>query len=93
MLPPPSPTSRQADWCGPCKMIAPKIETLAQTMAKEDKPITFHKVDVDDVRALAQRLGISAMPTFHAYKGKELVGEVVGAVYPKVQELVAKALE
>jgi thioredoxin 1 len=49
-----------ADWCGPCKRIAPIIEELA----KENAGVFFCKVNVDDNEKLTQELDISAMPTF-----------------------------
>lgn len=59
----------------------------------EKEPITFHSVDVDGVPGLAKRLNIAAMPTFHIYKGTELVSEVVGADYPKIVALVEGAVK
>ena len=49
-----------ATWCGPCKMIAPKIEQMAGSMAN----VVFLKVDVDEAEDVAQEYNISAMPTF-----------------------------
>uniref|UniRef100_A0A8W8L3T6 Thioredoxin n=1 Tax=Magallana gigas TaxID=29159 RepID=A0A8W8L3T6_MAGGI len=53
-----------ATWCGPCKMIAPKIEE----MEKEYSGVVFIKVDVDENEETAAACEISAMPTFHIYK-------------------------
>lgn len=80
-----------AEWCGPCKAIAPRIEKLAESL--EGKPIEFVKVDVDKLSELAKRLKISAMPTFHLYKGGALVEEVIGADYEKISNLVAANVE
>merc|ERR1712223_1496403 len=49
-----------ATWCGPCKMIAPKIEQMAGEMVN----VVFLKVDVDEAEDVAQEYNISAMPTF-----------------------------
>ena len=64
-----------AEWCGPCKMIAPAIEKLA----KEYPQVIFAKVDVDELPDLAQAAGIQAMPTFKAYRNAKEVGIVRGA--------------
>jgi thioredoxin 1 len=61
-----------ADWCPPCKAIAPIFETLA---AKHGKPgyLAFAKVNVDQVQAVAQTYRITAMPTFLFFKeGKQV---------------------
>ena len=64
-----------ATWCGPCKVIAPKVVKFSE----EYPQAKFYKVDVDEVSDVAQELGIRAMPTFLLFKNGEKVGEVVGA--------------
>ncbi|KIW01855.1 thioredoxin [Verruconis gallopava] len=64
-----------ATWCGPCKMIAPKVVEFS----KEYTNVRFYKIDVDEVPDVAQELGIRAMPTFLLFKDGEKVEEVVGA--------------
>lgn len=76
---------------GPCKAIAPKIDELAASLT--DKPIEFIKVDVDKLPQLSRTLAISAMPTFKLFHGKDVLGEVVGASYPKIDALVKTGLE
>ena len=58
-----------ATWCGPCKMIAPKIEEWASEMDN----VVFVKIDVDENEEAAQEYNISAMPTFILIKNKEKV--------------------
>ena len=58
-----------ATWCGPCKMIAPKIEQMAGEMAN----VVFLKVDVDEAEDVAQEYNISAMPTFVFLKNGQKV--------------------
>ncbi len=58
-----------ATWCGPCKMISPKIEEMEAEM----KNVVFLKVDVDESEDAAQEYGISAMPTFILIKNKNKV--------------------
>lgn len=64
-----------ADWCGPCKAIAPFIEQMAQKYPG----VRFLKVDVDAAKEIAQAKRISAMPTFHFYAKGQLVEEMKGA--------------
>jgi thioredoxin 1 len=71
-----------AEWCGPCKAIAPKIEEFS-TIYPAAK---FYKVDVDKVPDVAQELGIRAMPTFMFFKEGEKITEVVGANPHAIEE-------
>merc|ERR1712038_795365 len=75
-----------ATWCGPCRMVAPKIEA----MSAEFPEVAFHKVDVDENDEAAQDAGIKAMPTFKLYKAGKEVAELVGANADKLKELVQK---
>ncbi|KAI8880809.1 thioredoxin [Backusella circina FSU 941] len=64
-----------ASWCGPCKLIAPKLKKFAE----EHTNIVFAKVDVDDVADVAAEYAIRAMPTLLYFKNGAKVDEVVGA--------------
>merc|ERR1712047_194619 len=75
-----------AEWCGPCKMIAPKIEELSS----QKSDVVFVKVDVDDNEEAAAQYNISAMPTFIFIKNKEKVDDMMGANYEKLKEMVEK---
>nr|AAV73827.1 thioredoxin [Azumapecten farreri] len=75
-----------ADWCGPCKQIAPAIEELA----KANTDVIFRKVNVDENDETAQACEISAMPTFRFYKSGQTVDEVVGANKGKIEEYIVK---
>jgi len=72
-----------ATWCGPCKMIAPKLEEWEKTYEAD---VVFVKVDVDDNGETAEACGISAMPTIKFYKGGAEVSEVVGANTGKIED-------
>ncbi len=65
-----------AVWCGPCRMVAPVMEKLAEEY--EGRAI-LAKVDVDSNRGLAMRYGIQAIPTILFFKNGEVVDRIVGA--------------
>ncbi|KAK3681496.1 thioredoxin trx1 [Vermiconidia calcicola] len=64
-----------ATWCGPCKVIAPKVVQFSDSYPDA----RFYKLDVDEVPEVAQELSVRAMPTFMLFKDGNKVGEVVGA--------------
>ena len=76
-----------ADWCGPCKIIAPIVEELAD---EYDGQISFAKVDVDSNPQSATQYGVRSIPTLLIFKNGKPVDQVVGAV-PK--EELKKRLE
>jgi thioredoxin 1 len=80
-----------ATWCGPCKMIAPKVSAMSQEEKYKDS-VDFYKIDVDEVPDVAQELGIRAMPTFLLFKDGEKVEEVVGANERAIRAAVDKYL-
>lgn len=63
-----------ATWCGPCKMIAPIIEEIAE----ENGDIVVGKVNVDEEMELAVRFGISSIPTLLILEGGTVVGKGIG---------------
>ena len=63
-----------ADWCGPCKMIAPYVEQVAE----EYPYITVGKIDVDAQRELALQFGISSIPTLIVMEGGKPVAQALG---------------
>ena len=66
-----------ADWCAPCKMVAPILEELA---AELDGTVKFTKLDVDSNPKTATGYGIRGIPTLLIFNGGKPVGQVVGAV-------------
>lgn len=66
-----------ADWCMPCKRIAPTVEQLAVEYAGK---LTVAKMDVDENQGVPTQLGVRSIPTLMLFKGGVLVDSVVGAV-------------
>ena len=66
-----------ADWCAPCKMIAPMVDELAD---EYDGKVKFTKLDVDSNPMTATNFGIRGIPTLLIFKGGKPVESVVGAV-------------
>jgi thioredoxin 1 len=71
-----------ADWCGPCRMLAPVLEALAE----ENGDVSIYKVNVDDDQELARRYGIMSIPTMLFFKNGQLIDKAVGAIgKPSIQ--------
>ena len=64
-----------ADWCGPCKMLAPVIEELAE---RYDGEVKVCKVDVDASPELAMRFGVMSIPTVIAFRDGDETGRRIG---------------
>lgn len=75
-----------AQWCGPCKVIAPRIEELAA----EYPDVVFLKVDVDECEDIASDYEITAMPTFVFIKNKQKVDAFSGANADMVKQYITK---
>jgi thioredoxin 1 len=76
-----------ADWCGPCRMIAPHVKAIA---SEYDDVLKVAKLDVDENPAIPGRYGIVGIPTLMLFKGGEVVERITGAL-PK-DRLVAQIL-
>ena len=74
-----------AEWCGPCKMIAPVLEEIATDL---DGKLTIGKLDVDANGSTAMAFGVMSIPTLLLFKGGKPVERIVG-FQPK-QQLVSK---
>ena len=79
-----------AEWCGPCKVLSPIVDELAQEYQNKIKAV---KVNVDENGSLATRYNVMSIPTLKFFKNGQLVGELVGAA-PKatVEEEIKKLL-
>lgn len=64
-----------AEWCGPCKMVAPILEEIAN----ENPSIVIAKMNVDENPQVPSSLGIVSIPTLNVYKGGEIVKTIIGA--------------
>ncbi len=65
-----------AEWCGPCRMIAPALEEIAGEMAGKVKIV---KLNVDENPATSAKYGIRSIPTLMVFKGGKLVAQKAGA--------------
>ena len=66
-----------ADWCGPCKQIAPVLEQLEADLGEHIKII---KLDIDSNVETPQAYSVRSIPTLMIFNNKEVVGQLVGAV-------------
>jgi thioredoxin 1 len=66
-----------AEWCGPCKMIAPILDEVSQTYSDR---LQIAKMNVDENRDVPGKYGIRGIPTLMLFKGGELVATKVGAL-------------
>lgn len=66
-----------AEWCGPCKMIAPLLDELSGEMAGQVK---IAKVNVDENRDLAAQFNIRSIPTLLVFKDGQVKGQMIGAM-------------
>jgi len=65
-----------AEWCGPCKMVAPVLEEIA---TEHGDKITVAKVNIDENPEIARRYQIMSIPTMSVFSGGEVVKSIVGA--------------
>lgn len=72
-----------ADWCGPCKMMAPLVETLAEEMAGE---AVIGKLNVDDSEEIAMKYGVMNIPTLILFKNGQEINRVIGVQSREVLE-------
>ncbi len=65
-----------AEWCGPCRMVAPILEEIA---AENPDKITVVKLNVDENPQTASSYGVVSIPTLNVYQGGQVVKQIVGA--------------
>ena len=81
-----------AEWCGPCKAIAPVLTEIAKEQAGN---VTIAKLNVDDHGDIAQRFGVMSIPTLLVFKNGELKKKLVGAkgktqLLEEIEEFIQK---
>ena len=77
-----------ADWCGPCRMMGPLVEQLAETY---NGKVKVGKVNVDEDGALAGNYGIQSIPSFLLFKNGQVVDSVTGGVPQQVlQQMIER---
>ncbi|KAF5021731.1 hypothetical protein F66182_6232 [Fusarium sp. NRRL 66182] len=81
-----------ADWCGPCKMIAPTFESLANEHSRPTK-VAFAKVNVDSQSGIARAQSVSAMPTFKIFRNGTCVETIKGANPPALTAAINNAVK
>jgi thioredoxin 1 len=64
-----------AEWCGPCKSLAPKLEEIAGEMTGKVKIV---KLDIDNNREMTEKFGVRGIPTMILFKGGQQVNHMVG---------------
>ena len=74
-----------AEWCGPCKMIAPFVDAIAEEYAGKLKVC---KLNIDKDATIAAKYGVMSIPTLVLFKGGEVVEQIVGAL--SQQKIVEK---
>lgn len=77
-----------ASWCGPCRVFTPILEKVAEAHPE----VTLVGVNVEEQRELAQRCGITSIPTLWVFSGGEQVGAVVGVVPQSRLERMVQAV-
>ncbi len=76
-----------AEWCGPCRMVAPVLEKLAE---EYDGKVRIGKVNVDEQSSLATKFGIQSIPTLLIFKGGKVVEQFIGAT---TRDVLARMIE
>ena len=79
-----------AQWCGPCRMIAPALDELAESYAGRAKVV---KIDIDQNRTTAMKYHVRSIPMLLLFKGGQVQATQIGAVgKPQLAQLIDKAL-
>jgi thioredoxin 1 len=78
-----------AEWCGPCRMIAPALDAISDKMGDKVKIV---KLNVDENPATAAKYGIMSIPTLLVFKGGQMVSRQVGAApQAKLEQWITSA--
>ena len=80
----------KAEWCGPCKRMAPLFEELSN---QYDESCEFLTVDCDELPELAAQRGVASLPTFELIKNSKALEQVIGANPSKLEQAITRNLE
>lgn len=75
-----------ADWCGPCKMLLPKLHDMADRYSS----VVFIQVNIDTSPDVAEEYDVMSLPTVFFFKNQGKIGEVIGASDKKIQHFIEK---
>jgi thioredoxin 1 len=80
-----------AEWCGPCRMVAPVVEDLAKEYGEK---VRFMKLNVDENQDIAAKYNIFSIPTLLIFKGDKIIGQHVGATSKDIlKKFIEKSLQ
>ena len=80
-----------ASWCGPCRMVAPTLDEIADEM---DGKVRIAKLNVDENQQIAYQFQVSSIPTFILFKGGQMADRMMGAMPKKAfQSFIERNLE
>ena len=79
----------KASWCGPCKVLTPIYEKVANEHKQNNSGVSFYTMDVDLNREIAMSLGVRSVPTIKVFDGGNVTNTKVGVLYEEqIKELV-----
>ena len=79
-----------ANWCAPCKVLSPIIDTIAAEFTNEGIDVKIGKMDVDDNRDIAVDYSVTSIPTILIFKNGELVDRNTGMIQKKALRLLVE---
>ncbi|KAG2790783.1 hypothetical protein PC129_g14793 [Phytophthora cactorum] len=74
-----------APWCGGCKLVAPKVEKLAEELAKT---VSFAKVSAEELETLCEEVEVDSFPHFRVYKEGKIIGDYTSSKFDKVDAFI-----
>jgi len=69
-----------ADWCGPCRMIGPIVEKVANQLKEEGSEVNVYKFDIEQDKQMAATLGVRSIPALKGFNGGENVVNKIGVI-------------
>ncbi|PIR66562.1 MAG: thioredoxin [Parcubacteria group bacterium CG10_big_fil_rev_8_21_14_0_10_36_14] len=80
-----------AEWCGPCKMMSPVVDEIAEEMKKDLK---VFKINIEKEEDLASKYGIMSIPTFLIFKKGKVIEQIMGAMAKdRLEKTIKKAIK